>query len=255
MYTGPVVLELAILGLLKEQELHGYELKRRLVENLGLASGVSFGSLYPALSRLETAGAVKAVESRSPAGSRTVPHTGSLGGELATLRARKPAAPRAGRARKVYGITERGEALFEELLAAETQASDDGRVFSLRLAFARYLPLDARIGMLERRRAHLVERLIQLRTRVKGARDGYARSLVEHDREAAEHDLTWIERLIAAERAAPHPDGAAPAEPAPDGAPTDIAPAPRRRTGFDRPTISGLRPSPQPHRPEEDTKP
>src|SRR3954452_8003781 len=43
------LLELAILGLLKEQELHGYELKKRLAEALGQASGVSFGSLYPAL--------------------------------------------------------------------------------------------------------------------------------------------------------------------------------------------------------------
>jgi DNA-binding PadR family transcriptional regulator len=237
------MLELAILGLLKEQEMHGYELKKRLVERLGLASGVSFGSLYPALARLEAAGAVKAVESRPGA---TVPHTGSLGGEIAALRARKPASARGGRGKKVYGITERGEELFEELLATESQSSEDDRVFNLRLAFARYLPADARIGMLERRRAHLVERLIQIRARVKAARDGYARSLVEHDQEAAEHDLTWIERLLAAERAGRDP------------AATDPAPARRRSSrrhtpsGFDRPTISGLRPSPSAPRPEED---
>lgn len=195
------MLELAILGLLKEQELHGYELKKRLVETLGFASGVSFGSLYPALSRLEVAGAVKAVESR-PGQPGAVPHTGSLSGEIAALRARKPAGARSGRARKVYGITHRGEALFEELLAAENSSSDDDRLFNLRLAFARYLPPDARIGMLERRRAHLVERLVQIRIRVKAARDAYAKSLVEHDREAAEHDISWIERLLATEREA-----------------------------------------------------
>lgn len=238
------MLELAILGLLKEQEMHGYELKKRLVDQLGFASGVSFGSLYPALARLEAAGAVKAVESRTTA---AVPHTGSLGGELATLRARKPAAARGGRGKKVYGITARGEQLFEELLATESQSSDDDRVFNLRLAFARYLPPDARIGMLERRRAHLVERLTRIRARVKAARDGYARSLVEHDQEAAEHDLTWIERLLAAERAGPHPPS-----------PPDAAPTRRRArriapTGLDRPTISGLRPSPTPRRPEEDS--
>ena len=235
------MLELAILGLLKEQELHGYELKKRLVETLGFASGVSFGSLYPALSRLESAGAVKAVESRT---TPPVPHTGSLGGEIAALRSRKPARPEGGRrGKKVYGITERGETLFDELLAAETQSNDDDRVFNLRLAFARYLPPDARIGMLERRRAHLVERLIQLRARVKAARDEYARSLVEHDQEAAEHDLSWIERLIAAERAGRNP------------AVTPVAtkrPAPRRPSGLDRPTISGLRPTTNPLSPEED---
>jgi DNA-binding PadR family transcriptional regulator len=42
------MLELAILGLLKEQPLHGYELKKRLGETLGFRWGVSYGSLYPA---------------------------------------------------------------------------------------------------------------------------------------------------------------------------------------------------------------
>jgi DNA-binding PadR family transcriptional regulator len=51
------VLELAILGLLKEQPLHGYELKKRLGDTLGFLWGVSYGSLYPALRRLERAGA------------------------------------------------------------------------------------------------------------------------------------------------------------------------------------------------------
>ncbi|HET6875610.1 MAG TPA: PadR family transcriptional regulator, partial [Acidimicrobiales bacterium] len=152
------MLELAILGLLKEQELHGYELKKRLVEQLGFASGVSFGSLYPALSRLESAGAVKAVESRP---GPPVPHTGSLGGEMAALRGLASglgsgrASGRGSRGKKVYGVTTRGEELFDELLATESQSNDDDRLFNLRLAFARYLPPDARIGMLERRRAHL----------------------------------------------------------------------------------------------------
>jgi hypothetical protein len=55
--------------------------------------------------------------------------------------------------------------------------------------------------MLERRRVQLVERLVKMRSRFKAVRDGYARSLVEHDCESAERDLTWIDRLIASERA------------------------------------------------------
>ena len=62
MWKGRLLLELAVLGLLKEQQLHGYELKKRLTEALGPFSSVSFGSLYPALNRLETAGAVRAVD-------------------------------------------------------------------------------------------------------------------------------------------------------------------------------------------------
>jgi DNA-binding PadR family transcriptional regulator len=230
------MLELAILGLLKDQELHGYELKKRLADTLGFGSGVSFGSLYPALARLEAAGAVKAVEARSQGAA--IPLTGSLGGELAAFRARK-VGTRGSRGKKVYGITPTGEALFEELLATESQSNDDDRLFNMRLAFARHLPLDARLGMLERRRAHLLERLIQIRARFKAVRDGYARSLVEHDREAAEHDLSWIERLIASER-----EGASTATSDPDIA---LAPPAASRgvaapSGVGAPSISGLNP-------------
>jgi DNA-binding PadR family transcriptional regulator len=194
------LLELAILGLLKEHELHGYELKKRLSEALGPLSSVSFGSLYPALNRLEAAGAVKAVEANE-AGA-PIPMTGSLGGELAAFRARR-AATRGSRGKKVYGITERGQKLFEELLAAEATSGEDDRAFNLKLAFARYLPADARIGMLERRRALLVERLNRLTTAVRTGRerlDEYSRSLMEHSTEATERDISWLDALITKER-------------------------------------------------------
>ena len=56
------MLDLAILGLLKEQPLHGYELKKRLGETLGSLWGISYGSLYPALRRLERDGAIEGVD-------------------------------------------------------------------------------------------------------------------------------------------------------------------------------------------------
>src|SRR5215831_15058448 len=80
--TEPVVLELAILGLLKEQPLHGYELKKRLGETLGFLWGVSYGSLYPALRRLERAGAIEIVEPGPTLTAAPVP-TGSITGDRA----------------------------------------------------------------------------------------------------------------------------------------------------------------------------
>jgi DNA-binding PadR family transcriptional regulator len=200
------LLELAILGLLKEQELHGYELKKRLSEALGPLSSVSFGSLYPALNRLEAAGAVKAVEAHAGPTSTPIPMTGSLGGELAAFRARR-AATRGSRGKKVYGITERGQVLFEELLAAEAAADGDDRAFNLKMAFARYLPAEARLGMLERRRAQLVDRLARLRTAVRTGRerlDDYSRSLMEHSTQATERDISWLDELIMKERQEDH---------------------------------------------------
>lgn len=205
------MLEMAILGLLKDQDLHGYELKKRLTEALGPLSSVSFGSLYPALARLERAGAV---ETTTPAPepevvAPAIPMTGSITGEAAAFRARRTSgrrpATRPTRGRKVYRITPSGDRLFEQLLEEEAGVEDD-RAFTLRLAFCRHLRPEARLGLLERRRAQLVERLARARTtfRTRWERmDSYTRSLVEHGTEVTERDISWLDSLIAMERLNP----------------------------------------------------
>lgn len=196
--------ELAILGLLHEQELHGYEIRRRLRDELGLFANISFGSLYPALSRLEKAKAVIVIESGGPTGAPAPIHsTGSLGGERAGLLARRASAPRGTkRSRKVYRITDVGRVLFEQLLDADEPAgTDDARSFGLRLAFARHLAPQARLTLLERRRVQLTRRLATDQVRAAGeSLDVYTRSLVEHSTEATEHDIAWLDRLIESER-------------------------------------------------------
>ncbi len=198
------MLDLAILGLLHDQELHGYEIRRRLRDELGLFANISFGSLYPALSRLEKAGAVTIAEHDGAAVVAVpMPLTGSLSGERAGLRARRAGSARGTkRSRKVYRITEAGHRHFEQLLDADEPAgTDDTRSFNLRLAFARYLAPQARLALLERRRSHLARRLSTDRVRAAGqGLDDYARSLVEHGTEATEHDIAWLDRLIEAER-------------------------------------------------------
>jgi DNA-binding PadR family transcriptional regulator len=195
------VLDLAILGLLFEQEMHGYEIRRRLRDELGLFANISFGSLYPALSRLERSGAVTVTESGGA--TSPIPATGSLSGERAGLRARRSgAALGTKRSRKVYRITDAGKVLFEQLLEGEEPAgADDARSFGLRLAFARHLAPSARLALLERRRSQLTRRLATDLARASGERlDVYTRSLVEHSTEATEHDIAWLDRLIEAER-------------------------------------------------------
>jgi DNA-binding PadR family transcriptional regulator len=212
------VLELAVLGLLKEQPLHGYELKKRLSDTLGSVWGVSYGSLYPALSRLEKAGAIEVVDPQLAlarrADSRPMPPTGSLSGEAAAARRRRAPKPSL-RTRKAYRITERGDALFGELLAAdETSGSDEERSFALKLAFCRYLPTEGRIELLQRRRARLADRLARNRRALAPREqtpapvpDLYTRSLLEHRTESTIRELVWVDNLIAAERQSP-PEGA-----------------------------------------------
>jgi DNA-binding PadR family transcriptional regulator len=197
------VIELAILGLLKESELHGYELKKRLKELLGPLSSVSFGSLYPALARLEKAGHVKAVEAADAVPVPAFPATGSFAGEAAAFRAarRSGSVIRGPRNRKVYGITDRGEDRLAELIA---EPADDDRTFPLKLAFCRWCSPEVRLGLLQRRRAGLAERLSERRRTMRSPSerlDRYVRSLVEHETESIERDIVWLDRLIEEESA------------------------------------------------------
>jgi DNA-binding PadR family transcriptional regulator len=193
------MLELAVLGLLSEQPRHGYDLKKRLSETLGPLWGISFGSLYPALKRLERSGAIQEVDESAGTGSvgGTFVPTGSLKGDLAAARMRLRARPTR-RTRKAYAITDHGRALFAELLTDE--GDDDERAFAVKLLFCSHLDPAARVAFLERRRAQLTQRLVAERKPATRTIDRYSRSLLEHRARSTQHDLDWIAELIAQER-------------------------------------------------------
>ncbi|MGC8499147.1 MAG: helix-turn-helix transcriptional regulator [Acidimicrobiales bacterium] len=191
------MLDIAILGLLMERDHHGYELRVQLRDRLGLTSNVSFGSIYPALARLERHGSVETVT--GPDGRLTALSTGSLSGERATLRSLRTTSGLGRRGRKVYRITERGRQEFARLLADPTTI-DSGRSFSLRVALARYLTPALRVTLLDRRRVALLERLEELRASTQAPDlDAYVRAVIEHGARAIEFELAWVDELRAQE--------------------------------------------------------
>jgi DNA-binding PadR family transcriptional regulator len=191
------MIDLAILGLLKDNELHGYELRKRLAELPGArASVVSFGSLYPALARLERSGLVKAVEANTRT-DRPVPSSGSLAGELAAFRARHLSAS-PGRSRKVYGLTPAGETQLVSLLT-DPQTCDE-RTFAVKVAFCRHLDAADRLELFERRRNELATRVAERKRGTDRTIDRYWRTLRERDDIALSNDLAWLDRLISLER-------------------------------------------------------
>jgi DNA-binding PadR family transcriptional regulator len=167
------MIELAILGLLKERPMHGYQLNRELSEQLGGLWRVSYGSLYPSLRRLERQGAIT-----------SEPGTGA-------------------RRKTVYAITPDGERLFLELLEETPQENqtEDAR-FRVRLAFFRYLPPETRVRLLERRRQALETRLddVKAHLRDSATTDDYQRALLDHARVGTESDIAWLTDLIRTER-------------------------------------------------------
>jgi DNA-binding PadR family transcriptional regulator len=187
------MLELPVLGLLKERSMHGYELRKQLGTMLGPFWQVSWGSLYPALRRLAKVGAVEKVPEAKP---RRTTRTSTRGTTAAPMSA--------GRRKTVYRITTLGEQMFTDMLE-ETAASVDAEHFTLKLAFFRYLEPEARLTLLERRRAYLQEKLAQFRTNIRnvGERiDNYTLSLQNHSMASTESDIKWIDELITEERRA-----------------------------------------------------
>jgi len=123
------VLDIAILGLLMDRDHHGYEIRTQLRDRLGVSANVSFGSIYPALARLERHDCVEAVATHEP---RISPlSTGSLSGERASLRSLRTSQGLGRRGRKVYRITERGR---EEFVALARRSRHVGRQQELFLA-------------------------------------------------------------------------------------------------------------------------
>lgn len=172
------MLELAILGLLKERAMHGYELRKQLGQKLGFFWTVSFGSLYPTLRRLEKRGAVEKIFPE----------------DLTTRR------------KQVYRITARGEREFLELLAEGPGTTWEEDKFSLRVAFFRYLKPETRIRLLERRKAYLEDKLVEgersLSRAKRGRADSYTLSLMRHGMHTTEADIAWLDELITAESSA-----------------------------------------------------
>jgi len=189
------MLELAVLGLLKERAMHGYELRKQLGTMLGPFWQVSWGSLYPALRRLAKTGAIDKDEqavTKRPA-KRTL---------AKTSKATKSGTGTGGRRKTVYKITPNGERLFSEMLE-ETAAAVDAEHFTLKLAFFRYLPPETRLTLLERRRAYLQDKLAQFKANVREYKervDSYTLSLHNHGIAATQSDIEWIDELITNER-------------------------------------------------------
>jgi DNA-binding PadR family transcriptional regulator len=185
------VLELAILGLLLESPMHGYELRKRLTGLLGAFRAFSYGSLYPALRRMQTDGLI--VEDAAPVGTAKA---------LGTAKVR--------RARRVYRLTDAGSQRFTELVAdtGPQNYTDDG--FGVHLAFFNRTPAEARMRILEGRRRQVEERREGLRdaiARASNSFDRYTKQLHQLGLESSEREVKWLNELIAAERVAQsHPD-------------------------------------------------
>ena len=173
------VLELAVLGLLHQSPLHGYELRKRLNTVLGSFRAFSYGSLYPCLKDLLARGWI--AEEPADPGARI---TG-------------------GRSKIVYRLTAEGKERFQDLLADSGPTAWDDENFGVHLAFFGQTAADVRMRILEGRRSRLEERVDTLRQALARGRervDAYTLELQKHGLESVEREVRWLNELISTER-------------------------------------------------------
>ncbi|QYC40795.1 Transcriptional regulator PadR-like family protein [Nonomuraea coxensis DSM 45129] len=176
------MLELAILGFLRDHPLHGYELRKRVAALMGRGRPVADGTLYPAIKRLAAAGWVTRKDEPGAA-----------------------AAPR-----RVLHLTEEGrEELDRRLREPADLDISDGNRWSTLLAFLRHLDEPgAQAAVLRRRRAFLEERAGLLGDGDRPAEDvadPFRRGLLVVAQAAGQAELAWLTQTVAELERTPHP--------------------------------------------------
>lgn len=158
--------ELLLLGLLRGQEMHGYQLNE-IISRVNKYIGLKKATVYFLLDKMAEKGWV----------TRTDEQEGS----------RPP--------RRVYRLTSEGEAVFQRLLRENlahyhpTQFSGD-----IGLAFADSLPPAELKVLLHSRRAAAETELATLRTTVHPS--GSLRWIIEHQVRHLVTELEWLDELI-----------------------------------------------------------
>jgi DNA-binding PadR family transcriptional regulator len=175
------ILELAMLGILHETPMHGYELRKRLSSVLGAFRAFGYGSLYPALKDLLAKGLIAEDTGVDPGRPLDRPR----------------------RSKIVYRLTAEGKERLSDLLGESGPATweDDG--FGVHFAFFGLTQAEVRMRILEGRRSRLEERLEGFRaavTRTRERVDSYTLELQRHGLESVERDVRWLNELIASER-------------------------------------------------------
>ena len=159
--------ELLLLGMLRIQAMHGYQLHELIDSHLGESIQIKKPTAYSLLNKMADAGWVSYIEEQ--AGNRPL--------------------------RRVYTITEAGEATFQRLVR---QSLSDYKPMdylgSIALAFVGVVPPSEAISLLRQRR-NSVEHLLQV-TQSHDEHDGSMQLMIENQVRHVSVELEWLDEVI-----------------------------------------------------------
>lgn len=165
MTDAPFPAEHAVLGALLDGPAHGYELCRRLRDDLGLVWRIATSQLYAVLRRLEEAGMVRWTGEADPRG------------------------------RHVYALTPHGEAAFWEWAVTPVPRVRDLRVEFVTKLYFLYRFAPDRVGELVARQRDVV---LRLRNRLAGEEppgDPFSAALEGFRMSQVRCALDWLQGL------------------------------------------------------------
>jgi DNA-binding PadR family transcriptional regulator len=184
-------LELAVLGLLHESPMHGYELRKRVSALfVGWGRVLSYGSLYPCLRQMQRDGLLTEDAAASEPSRRST-------------------SAKTSRRKIVYRLTADGKDRFEQLMSSAGPAAWEDESFGVHFAFFGRTDAETRMRILEGRRTRLQEQLERVRAsflRSRERMDAYTLELQRHGLELVEREVDWLTDLIDDERSRHAPD-------------------------------------------------
>jgi len=160
------MLELATLGLLQKEPLHGYKLKQQLERFISGCISVNYGAIYPLLKRLEKQNFLQLSFSE-----------GEVGGK-----------------RKIYAITEKGRTRFLEKMLEHPQESwvNARSRFMIKFVFFSHLHSQQRIKLIEHRLKVCQTRLEEQRCQPQ-PNDYYFATACDRYTHTIENEIQWLQ--------------------------------------------------------------
>lgn len=159
--------ELLLLGLLRQQEMHGYELHDFIERTMQTCVDLKKSTAYYLLDKMAKSGYI--TESTEQSGNRPP--------------------------RRVYHITETGEDHFQSLLRQNLATYEPAKFGSVvGLVFLDEIEAEEARPLLEQRRLILAEQL-QMVTDVP-AHPGSLQFVIEHQKMHLEAELNWLDQII-----------------------------------------------------------
>lgn len=171
------MLELATLGLLQREPLHGYRLKQQLEIFMSCCISVNYGAIYPLLKRLEERGEVTSTET---------------------------AKPKVGGCRKTYSITTKGRKRWREKMLENPQESwvNSRSRFMIKFFFFNQLEPAERVKLLKNRLSacHLRHDHLEFETILQ--LDSYASVAWNRSMDVLRSEMQWLGEQLAIEEQA-----------------------------------------------------